>query len=75
MEEKNTIKERVEQAESEIRALKQLLAQSDYKAMKFFEGWISEEEYLPVKMQREEYRMQINILEEELEKAREDMRI
>lgn len=71
MEERNIdTRTRAEQIDGEIRALKQLLAQSDYKAMKFFEGWISEEEYLPVKMKREEYRMQINILEEELEKAR-----
>lgn len=59
--------ERTEQIEGEIRALKQLLSQSDYKAMKYFEGQLSEEEYSNVKEQRKMFRAKINRLESELE--------
>ena len=33
---------------------------TDYKAIKFAEGLISDEEYQPIKEQREEWRRQIN---------------
>jgi hypothetical protein len=40
-----------------------MLSDSDYKALKFFEGELSEEEYLPIKQQRSEWRKLINELE------------
>lgn len=46
-----------------INELKALLAQSDYKAIKYAEGVISEAEYAPIKAQRQSYRAEINVLE------------
>lgn len=40
------------------------LNDSDYKALKYMEGAISEEDYAPVKEQRQKYRDRINELEE-----------
>lgn len=57
---------RVEQINSEITALKQLLTNSDYKALKYSEGLISDIEYAETKLYRENLRAQINQLEEEL---------
>lgn len=39
---------------------KQNLKRTDYQAIKHSEGLISEEEYKPIKEQREEWRKQIN---------------
>ena len=60
MEEINT----KEQAEREIKELKQKLLDTDYKAIKYAEGHISEEEYAPIKAERQEWRNRINELEE-----------
>ena len=57
---------RVDQINSEILALKQLLANSDYKALKYSEGFISDIEYEETKTYRENLRVQINQLEAEL---------
>ncbi len=53
-----------ESAEGRINALKQLLANSDYKAIKFAEGRIGAEEYAPVREKRERLREIIRELEE-----------
>lgn len=50
----------------QIASLKAQLAQSDYKAIKYAEGWISEEDYAPIKAERQTLRDQINELEQEL---------
>lgn len=52
--------------EGDINALKQLLANSDYKALKYSEGLISESDYLETRMFRENLRAKINQLEVEL---------
>lgn len=52
--------------EQKIAEFKQMLADSDYKAIKYAEGIISDEEYEPIKAQRQEWRNEINILEESL---------
>lgn len=57
---------RAEQINGEITALKQLLTNSDYKALKYSEGLISDIEYAEIKNYRENLRAQINQLEEEL---------
>ena len=49
--------------EDKINALKQELASTDYKALKYAEGWFTEEEYAPIKAMREELREKIRILE------------
>lgn len=48
---------------AEITALKAQLTATDYKAIKYAEGWLSEEEYAPIKAQRQSIRDQINALE------------
>ena len=49
--------------QGEINALKQLLTNTDYKAIKHSEGLISDEDYAEVKAQREAWRARINELE------------
>lgn len=55
-----------EEKEDRIAKLKELLSQSDYRAIKYAEGLYTEEEYAPYKYQRQAYRDEINRLEEEL---------
>lgn len=47
----------------QIEILKKALADTDYKAIKFMEGEITEEEFAPVRKQRKEWRERINELE------------
>ena len=47
----------------QIRELKCQLAETDYKAIKYTEGWINEEDYQPIKSQRQKLRNEINRLE------------
>ena len=47
-------------------ALKEELAASDYKAIKYAEGLITAEEYEPIKEARQELRNKINELEKQL---------
>ena len=64
-----------------IKELKRMLERTDYKAIKFSDGALSEEEYAPIRKQRQEWRDEINKLEphiipptitrEELDKAEE----
>ena len=50
----------------EIALLKQQLFESDYKAIKYSEGFYTEEEYLPIRQERADIRTRINQLEDEL---------
>lgn len=50
--------------DSEINALKNLLSQTDYQALKFAEGSLSAEEYEEVKEKRQSFRDRINELQE-----------
>ena len=59
--------EALEMPEEQIQTLKQQLAESDYKAIKYAEGWYSAEEYAPIKAQRQALRYKINELERENE--------
>ena len=52
-----------EYKEMRISELKAQLAETDYKALKFFEGWLSEDEYAPVRAERQAIRDKINELE------------
>ena len=49
-----------------ISELKSLLQETDYQAIKYFEGFISETDYAPIKEQRQAWRDEINALEAEL---------
>ena len=53
------IKQRIEE-------LKQLLNETDYRAVKYAEGLYTEEEYKPYKELRQSYRDEINELEKQL---------
>ena len=62
----------IEQYQSEIIELKKYLSDTDYKAIKFAEGEITESDYQEVKSQRHNARVRINELEsliEELDKG------
>ena len=52
---------------AEIEELKTKLQDTDYQAIKYAEGQISEEEYAPIKAERQAWRNKINELEAELE--------
>lgn len=49
-----------------ISELKRFLSETDYKAIKYAEGEITEEEYAPFKAQRRAWRAEINYIEEEI---------
>lgn len=55
-----------ELAQHKIAELKRNLAETDYRAIKYAEGEYTEEEYAPYKKQRQEWRDEINQLEEKL---------
>ena len=55
-----------EQEEQEIARLKQELADTDYEAIKYSEGWFTDEEYSPIKAKREELREQIRKIESDV---------
>lgn len=59
----------------EIESLKQMLLDTDYQAIKFAEGQISEEEYAPIREQRQSWRNSINELEAELEKIHAELEV
>ena len=52
-----------EQYRLEIQQLKKQLSDTDYKAIKYAEGQLTEEEYSPIRLQRQSYRDRINELE------------
>lgn len=54
------------QKKHRIVQLKQKLAATDYKAIKFAEGELTEEEYAPIREERRAWRDEINELEAEL---------
>lgn len=55
------------EAYARINELKDNLYATDYKAIKYAEGLISEAEYAPIKAERQAWRDEINALEAELE--------
>lgn len=52
--------------EIQILNLKYDLQKTDYKAIKYAEGWLNEEEYAETKAERQRIRDEINRLEQEL---------
>lgn len=58
--------EHIQTKEERVATLKQLLSNTDYKAIKYAEGLISEAEYKSIKEQRQAWRDEINQLESEL---------
>ncbi len=58
-------------ASLKILALKNDLQKTDYKAIKYSEGWLTEEEYAETKAERQRIRDEINRLEQELNEVTE----
>ena len=55
--------ERIRNIDKEIAELKIKLEKTDYKVLKYVEGVLSDEEYIPLKEERQNYRNRINELE------------
>ena len=60
-------KDDIQAINREISELKKKLFDTDYKAIKYSEGLLTDEEYAEVKVQRQEWRKKINELEEKLQ--------
>lgn len=58
--------QRIEVIKERITELKQKLKDTDYMAIKFAEGFITEYDYIPTRRLRQSYRDEINSLETEL---------
>lgn len=53
----------VDAKQKQIAHLKRELAATDYQCLKWSEGWLTDEEYAPIKAHRQELRDEINALE------------
>ena len=62
----------IEQYQSEIVELKKYLSDTDYKAIKYAEGEITESDYQEVKSQRHDARVRINELESLIEELNKE---
>ena len=51
--------------EAQMNELKEKLRETDYKAIKYAEGLISEEDYATIKAERQGWRDEINLLQDE----------
>ena len=51
---------------TKIAELKYKLIETDYQAIKYAEGQLTEEEYAPIKAQRQAWRDEINLLESKI---------
>lgn len=58
-----TEKMEMEEIQSEINALKQLLIHSDYQALKHADGELSDEDYAEMREKRQQWRDRINELQ------------
>ena len=58
--------DKIKALNAKIYHLKKKLAETDYQAIKFAEGELTESEFLPIREQRKSWRAQINELESEL---------
>ena len=56
----------IDEVQRKISEIKAKLSQTDYQAIKYAEGFISETDYAPIKAQRQAWRDEINALETEL---------
>ena len=61
-----TIRELIIEKSEQILQLRGLLHNTDYKAIKYAEGELTEDEYAPIREQRKTWRTQIRALEEEI---------
>lgn len=61
-----------QKAQARMAELKSYLSATDYQAIKFAEGELSAEDYADMKVQRAEWRAEINQLEEKINNLREN---
>ena len=61
--EEELAKDTISNRNKEISELKAKLAETDYQAIKFAEGWITADDYAPTKALRNSWRTRINELE------------
>ncbi len=62
------ISEEILKRERQISRYKALLNKNDYKRGKWIDGFLTDEEYEPVRLQMQEWRVNINALEDEISK-------
>ncbi len=62
----NNIVEEIGKRNVKISNLKTLLNKNDYKRGKYIDGFLTKEEYEPTRLQMQEWRVEINLLEEEI---------
>lgn len=62
----NNIGEEIDKRNVKISNLKMLLNKNDYKRGKYIDGFLTKEEYEPTRLQMQEWRVEINLLEEEI---------
>ena len=67
---KNINERQIQNLKKQIQELKQHLNATDYQAIKYAEGQLSEEEYAEMKIQRQSWRNEINILEKQIEELK-----
>lgn len=60
----------IQELRNKIQKLKQKLEITDYQAIKYAEGQLSEEEYAEMKTQRQDWRDEINNLEKQIEELK-----
>ena len=65
-EDEEYLKSKPDETAFQITELKKRLAESDYKAIKYAEGWYTEEEYAPIRAERGALRERIRELEAEI---------
>lgn len=63
---KEIVVDPIAEKQTRIAELKCKLSETDYQAIKYAEGLISETDYAPIKAQRQAWRDEINALESEL---------
>ena len=59
------LQEQTSSPEQQILDLMQMLADTNDQAIEYAEGWLTDEEYEPIKLQRQEWRDEINRLQKE----------
>ena len=64
------MKDKIIEIDMNITGLKQILASSDYKALKHADGVLTDEEYEETRQERQKLRDEINALEQEKEQLK-----
>lgn len=62
---------KINEYNNQINEYKQLLNKTDYLAIKYAEGWLTAEEYAPLKAERQGYRDKVNELQDEINALKE----